>query len=128
VVRLLSTQNDSAYAAREYTESYGKLRWADGETSEKQFRVSILDDTLMEEPKRLIVILSNPTEGATLGENIQAAINIIDDDKALLQFSSKSYIATESSAQAVITVSRNGGRLGEASVDYATSDSTPKAH
>jgi hypothetical protein len=122
-----ATQNDSAYAAREYTESYGKLRWADGETSEKQFRVSILDDTLMEEPKRLIVILSNPTEGATLGENIQAAINIIDDDKALLQFSSKSYIATESSNQAVITVSRNGGRLGEASVDYATSDSTAKA-
>ncbi len=127
-----ATEDDTAVAGSEYLAAKGVLQWADGEEGAKQFSISLLDDTIMEEAKSFKVVL-NPDlttleELSNLNPNLQAIVTINDDDLASAQFSSSHYVVPENSAEVVITVTRQGNLLGDMSVNYVTANGTAKSN
>jgi predicted alternative tryptophan synthase beta-subunit len=75
-----ATSNGTATAAADYTAASGTLSWADGDTANKTFTVTILDDTTYEGNETVILALSGPTGGASLGAQSTAALTIVDND------------------------------------------------
>jgi len=121
-----ATSNGTAAAGSDYTAASGTLSFADGETS-KTFNVQTTPDTNVEADETLVLTLSSPTSGATLGSPNQAVVTIQNDDVApagQLQFSQSSYTVLENAGTAVITAQRVNGSSGAVSVQYATSSST----
>jgi hypothetical protein len=119
-----ATQDETALADQDYQTANGKLEWANGDTEDKHFSVSIIDDNIVEESERFKVTLSEP-EGAELGNNIQAAIEINDDDTSI-SLDSNTY-KTDGSTSVLVTISRHGNTSEIISVDYTTNDGTAKA-
>jgi hypothetical protein len=74
-----ATSDGTATAGSDYTAVSGTLNFAVGETS-KTFTVPIIDDTLVENPETVLLTLSNPTGGATLGSQATATLTIVDND------------------------------------------------
>jgi hypothetical protein len=77
-----ATSNDTAKAGSDYDQSSGKLSWNDGDTGDKTFTVSILDDTKAEGNETFIVSLGKTTGDVVLGSPDTAVVTIIDDDEA----------------------------------------------
>ncbi|WP_416670795.1 Calx-beta domain-containing protein [Egbenema bharatensis] len=73
-----STSDNTAKAGQDYRAASGVLTFNAGETS-KTFTVPILQDALFEGSEVLRLSLSNPTNGATLGQS-KAFLTIVDDD------------------------------------------------
>jgi len=122
-----STQDDTA-KSQDYIAVQDTLRWLDGESESKRIKVSIYDDALVEENESFFMKLSNPTNGATLGNITEAIVAITDNDLVTtLQFSSSVYTVNEDEKMATITVQREGGKIGQVSVDYETIDITATA-
>ena len=124
-----------------------QLSFRDGETS-KNFSVALKDDKLGEGSETVIIELSNPTGGASLGTPSSATLTILDNEApsaggastsggsssapqsagaGTITFSALAYEVSENSAGATITVNRTGGSTGQAAVNYATSDKTARA-
>ncbi|MEN8216978.1 MAG: Calx-beta domain-containing protein [Pseudomonadota bacterium] len=76
-----ATSNDTATAGSDYTDTSGRLNWSDGNTTNKTFRVPIIDDSVPESNETLIVSLDNATGGAVLGSPDTAVLTIMDDDQ-----------------------------------------------
>ena len=72
--------NGSALVGSDYTEASGTLSWANGDTANKTFAVSIINDALNEPNETFTVKLSSPTGGATLGSPNSATVTITNDD------------------------------------------------
>ncbi|PWG74545.1 hypothetical protein DF186_17350, partial [Enterococcus hirae] len=83
-----------------------------------------IDDLLVEGDETVNLSLSTPTGNSALGAQNTGALTIIDDDSpGTLQFSSPTYSVNEDGGvDATITVTRVGGSIGAASVNYATAD------
>jgi ribosomal protein L35AE/L33A len=122
------SSDGSAKAGEDYIEASGKLIWGDGDTSEKECMVTILDDTFYEGNETLKLTLKNATGGAKIGKPKKAVVTIIDDDDArgTLQFSSAEYVVKENGGSVKITVTRINGSEGEASVKAVTGKGTAK--
>ena len=67
-------------AGNDYVATQGSLIWGDGDKDNKAFTIPILDDTVFEGKETFTVLLSNPTGGATLGEEIQKIVAIADNE------------------------------------------------
>jgi predicted outer membrane repeat protein len=76
-----ATSNDTAKAGSDYDQSSGKLSWNDGDTGDKTFTVSILDDTKAEGNETFIVSLGKTTGDVVLGSPDTAVVTIIDDEE-----------------------------------------------
>ena len=117
----------TATAGSDYTATPGTLSFASGQTS-RTFTVPILPDTLDEANETVVLTLSNPTGGATLGTPNPATLTITDNDiGGALKFSAATYSAGEAGASATITVTRSGGTASGVTVEYGTSDGTATA-
>jgi ribosomal protein L35AE/L33A len=124
-----TTEDDTAEAGLDYTETSGELNWGDGNTEAKTFTINIFNDSYYEgdEGETFNVILKNP-EGAVLGEPSTAVVTIVDDDpKPKLQFSSATYNVSESDGTVEITVDRVGDSYDAISVEYISSDVSAQA-
>jgi subtilisin family serine protease len=77
-----ATSDDSATAGSDYTATSGTLNWADGETANKTFTITINDDSQVEDNETLIISLNNATGGAVLGEPDTAVLTITDNDSS----------------------------------------------
>lgn len=77
-----ATSNGTATAGSDYTSASGNLSWADGDTANKTFVVSITDDGTVEGNETFTASLSGPTGGATLGSPASATVTITDNDGA----------------------------------------------
>ncbi|MFN2623250.1 MAG: Calx-beta domain-containing protein [Chthoniobacterales bacterium] len=124
-----STTNGTAQAPSDYTASSGTVTFASGET-QKTIVIPINEDPLVEGDETFNVTLSNPSNGATLGNPSSASATIIDDDGgSTIQFSPKTYFVNEAAGQVILTVTAN--RLGDPntpiSVDFATRDGSATA-
>lgn len=75
-----ATSNGTATAGSDYTTKTGTLIFAAGEVS-KTFTIPITNNTLGESNETVILKLSNPKGGATLGTPSQATLTILDNDK-----------------------------------------------
>ncbi len=75
-----ATANGSATAGSDYTTRTGTLSWAAGQDGNKTFTVPILGDSTDEANETVLLSLSGPTGGATLGSPAAATLTIVDDD------------------------------------------------
>jgi hypothetical protein len=119
-------RNATAYWTYDYQYTNGTLVWADGDAATKTIRIPIVNDAVVEGTETFEVRLSSPSGGATLGNPSLAVVTIQDDDRAagIIQFAQAAYPAWECATQAVVTVSRVGGRQGTVSVLYGQRNGT----
>jgi len=120
-----ATADGTAVAGSDYTTATGILTWIDGDTDPKTFPVPILDDAAVELDETVLLSLSNPTGGATIGTTSTAELTIEDNDGSLLRFTTASFNVDEAGGSVDITVERFGSDTsGAVGVDFATSDGT----
>jgi hypothetical protein len=115
----------TALAGSDYIDTDHTFTWADGESGDKTFTISILDDSEVEGDETFKVELSS-IEGANEGDIQESTVTINDDDDSTepgkLSFASTQYEVNEDAGTVTILVNRMGGSEGEISVDYRTSD------
>ncbi len=75
-----NTTDGTAVAPGDYTAAAGTVNFADGDTANKTFQVTIVNDTLDEPDETFNVIIANPTGGAALGATTTEVVTILDDD------------------------------------------------
>ncbi|MBA4179137.1 MAG: hypothetical protein C0506_00975 [Anaerolinea sp.] len=86
-----ATSNGTAtLAGSDYLANSGTLSWNNGETGNRTFAVTILDDSLVEGAETINLTLSNVTGGAVLASPSTATITISDNESALPTISSLS--------------------------------------
>lgn len=113
----------------DYAVSPGTLTFADGQTS-KTFTISLLDDSLVEPTETVLLTLSNPTGGATLGSTSAATVNIANNDapsSGKVDIASAAYSIGEGGGFLQVTVTRSGGSSGTVRVNYGTQSLTARA-
>ncbi len=113
---------NTATANVDYNPNTGQtLSFSQVDPGPKYCNVQTLSDALVEGPEQFGLILSAPTNGATLGTPSTATVTIEDDDgTGQIVFSSTSYAGNENGGPITITVNRTGG-TGGGTVTYATS-------
>ncbi len=123
-----ATLDGTATNGVDYIGASGFLSFAPGQTN-KSFLITIRDDSIVEEDETVILKLSNPSGGATLGTNSTVIMTLVDNDFApgRVSFVSTNFVVSESAASALVSVKRAGGSVGVLSVQYATSDGTAAA-
>ncbi len=126
-----ATSNGTATDGSDYTATSGTLTWyfTNG-TSTKTFDIPIINDSMAENDETIMLTLSNPTSGATLGTNATATVTITDDDTSSagkLQFTSATYSVAEDGGTAEVTIERIGGSSGAVSVNFVVSGGTATA-
>ena len=124
---LFETEDGTALAGTDYLATVGTLTWPDGDTSNKEILVSIIDDQFYEGNESLTVRLSDVPGGTVAGVNSVHTISIQDDEpepETWFEFRQVLYSGTESSGQILIEVERFGGGDGSASVSVRATDNT----
>ena len=112
-----ATTNGTGTAA-DYADATRILTFAAGEAF-KDVPITIVDDAVAEGNETVVLTLSNPSPGATLGA-IRTAVLTIRDDEQGLQFSAPVYVANEATPTVTIPVVRTGPAVGTVTVDYAS--------
>jgi bacillolysin len=111
----------------DYTLDNGTLTFAAGQTS-ATIPVPTVNDTLAEGPETVIITLSNPIGGATLGTPASTTLTITDNDNpGTIQFGAASYSVNENVAGGVfnLTLTRTGANLASGiTMDYAVTGGT----
>jgi len=118
-----ATSSGTATSGTDFTAANGTLTWADGDSADKTFTVTITNDGAVEGDETVGLTLSLPTGGAGLGL-FAAILNITDDDApaaGVVQFNAATYSVNESAGTVTITVTRTGGGTGAASVNWTVS-------
>jgi CSLREA domain-containing protein len=77
-----STANGSATAGSDYTAVSQSVSFADGVTTDQTVNVPITNDATAEGYETVLLSLTNPTGGATLGSPANATLTITDNDTA----------------------------------------------
>ena len=106
----------------DYALSAGSVVFAAGQTA-ATLSLPTLADALTEGDETVVLALSEPTGGATLGPRASMTVTIADDEKALFLAPPAIRVA-ESARVANVTVRRSGDLSAPASVDYATGGGT----
>jgi hypothetical protein len=120
-----STSDGSAQAGIDYVPASGTLNFADGQLS-SSFVISLISDPAAVGTLSVNLQLSNPTNGASLGSPSTAQLNILVAPGDFV-FDQANFSGFKSVGVATITVDRENGSDGPASVDFVTSDGTAKA-
>ncbi len=117
-----TTADGSAIAPADYTAVSRTLSFGGGETT-KTIAIPIVEDGIREGNETILLVLSNPTGGATLGATRQAILTITDNETgAIVQFSSAAYAVAENvlSGTATITITRTGSTAAGDTVLFKT--------
>ena len=125
-----ATSNGTAKFGSDYKAASGTVYFADGDTADKTFTVTITKDAYYESDETVNLTLSVPTGGAILGAQKTAALTIVETDgppAGTLHFSADTFSVNENGGTATISVSRSVGSAGAVSVSYATSNGTATA-
>ncbi|KHD09515.1 hypothetical protein PN36_30880 [Candidatus Thiomargarita nelsonii] len=80
-----ATTDGTATDGSDYVSASGTLTWADGDSSDKTFTVTISDDSQSEGNETFIVSLTDPVSGESLGSG---TVTIIDNDSTLVTLAS----------------------------------------
>lgn len=127
-----ATIDGSATAGSQYTGTTGTLSFAAGETS-KTFSVSIVNSTSITGSRTFGVTISNPTGGATIAASGNTA-NVIVFDNESGSFGSGSFKLLKGTANVskgagsiAISITRVGGTVGTATVNYVTNNGSASA-
>ena len=119
-----STSDGTANDGWDYTNRLRVLTFAPGQTS-TSIAVPVINDTIDESNETVLLYLSNPTGGASLGPQNTARLVIKDNDAGgILNFRATRFSISETSAVATIVVRRTRGLASGVTVDYRTQDGT----
>jgi hypothetical protein len=77
-----SVTEGTAWVGRDFPAQSGTLRWEDGDSSDKEFVVQVLDDGNLEGDETASIVLSRPMGSVELGVPASAPFVIVDDDLA----------------------------------------------
>src|SRR5439155_1041837 len=115
-----------ALAGVDYTDTSGTVTFAPGSTT-ATFSVPIVDNALPQADRTFVVALSNPLLAPpapfALIAPATAVVTIKDDDLGgTIQFSAPNFSVNEDGGEAILTVTRTGGRAGGVSVRMRTGD------
>jgi hypothetical protein len=102
----------------DYTLAAGTLTFNAGQTS-RTIPVGIVDDDAPEGNETVVVTLSNPTAGATLGARATTTLTILDSEQAVA-FSRPTYSVTEGTASIAVPIVRAGPTPGGVTVTCQT--------
>jgi uncharacterized repeat protein (TIGR01451 family)/uncharacterized delta-60 repeat protein len=121
-----TTTNGTATAGLDYTPVTNTVQFADGQ-SNATVLVPIIANGLPEGNLTVGLALQNPTNTAL--DTVlptSATLTIVDNSLAPgnLTFSTNSYSVLETATNAIITVIRTNGSVGQVSVHFSTSDGT----
>jgi len=122
-----TTQDGSAISIsdkKDYISKTSTLTFADGESSQ-EINIALTNDNSCEVNESFNIILSNPSNGASLGKVFKHTATIVDDDgganvPGTLLFKTTTSSVSEDTGAIDIIVSRADGCAGEISVDYKT--------
>ncbi|GAA6154155.1 autotransporter domain-containing protein [Pseudoteredinibacter isoporae] len=77
-----ASSDDSATAGSDYSASAGTLSWAAGDIADKTFSIPVTLDIINEPTETVLLELSNPSGSATLGNQANSELNIINVNEA----------------------------------------------
>lgn len=121
-VSYVTAPGGTAVDGTDYLATSGTLNWANGETTPKNFTITLLANPQAETNETIFLTLSNVTGSAYLGSQSNAVLTLtnaaIPTNGGALQFSSSNYTARQTDASATITVNRTNGSIGAVQVDY----------
>lgn len=80
-----ATSDGTATQPADYASAAGTLNWANQDTANKTFSVTIVNDPSAEPNETVNLTLSNPQGGAALGTPGSAVLTIVDDDPTITQ-------------------------------------------
>jgi hypothetical protein len=83
-----TTVGSTATAVSDYTETSTTLVWGNGDSTAKTWTIFPVNDSAIEGPEFVNVVLSNVTGGASIGSPSLAQVNISDDESPLPAISS----------------------------------------
>ncbi|MDQ7048247.1 MAG: Calx-beta domain-containing protein [Enterobacterales bacterium] len=122
---------DSATSPTDFQAAAGTLNFADGVTSQS-ITITLVDDTVFEGTETFSVSLSNPQNGAVLGNRSLAKVMIIDNEfsnqPGTFLFSKVNYSVAEDGLTLDVTIVRSFGAAGQVTVDLSTADGTALAN
>ena len=83
----IASSDGTAVANEDYTDLPDGffLRWEPGDTADKRFVLRVTNDAVAEPDETVNLSLSNPTNGAVIGEPSTAVVNIRNDDGPVSQ-------------------------------------------
>ena len=124
-----STADGTANVIADYGEVIGTLSWADGDTATKTFVVPIVNDSVDEADETVLLTLSKPGGGATIGSAGSAVLTIVDDDLPPKVSINDVSIAEGNSGTTdfTFTVTLAAASSQTVSVNYTTADNTAQA-
>jgi uncharacterized repeat protein (TIGR01451 family)/uncharacterized delta-60 repeat protein len=116
-----ATSNGSALAGIDYVPTNGTLTFPDGVTV-ASFRVPVIDNATVQNPRSFNVTLSNPQGGAIIGSVSTEPVFILDNDIGI-SLSTPTFSVNEGNGTATISVLRLNGSNGVVQVNYSTTNS-----
>lgn len=122
-----TTQDGSAIAGRDYQPVQGRLQWAIGDVTPKEFNLPLINDLEKEGDESLTILLINPEQAII--EQGKAEL-IIQDHKITgeVGFNPTAYTIGEANHTVILKVVRITGSDGNLSVNYLTQDGTALAN
>jgi hypothetical protein len=75
-----ATSDGTASAGSDYTAASGTLTWADGDSEDKTFTITISDDSSVEADETVNLALTNASAGSSLGGQNATVLTIVDND------------------------------------------------
>ncbi|HVY69802.1 MAG TPA: Calx-beta domain-containing protein [Verrucomicrobiae bacterium] len=112
----------SATPGADFALTNGIIAFGPGEIL-KNVPVTIVDDSQVEPPETINLLLRNAGDGSSLGGQSTATLSILDNDTAA-EFAQPTFRAYENSTNAIITVHRVGVATNSFSIDYLVLAST----
>lgn len=127
-----ATSNGSATAGTDYTANSGELNWVDNDDNPKTFNVNITDDSAEEGNETILLTLSAPGGGATLGNPFTATLTINANDTPTggpgsIRFTSATATVSEDQPSVTLTAERTGGSTGPVSAVVNTANGSAAA-
>ena len=110
----------TAIAGLDFVATNVVVTFAPGE-AQKSVPVIILNNTLIQPSRTVLLALSNASDGSPLGGQSFATVTILDDDDAL-EFSQPSFLVNENGTNAVITIQRVGNTTNVSTVTLVATD------
>ncbi|WP_256872037.1 Calx-beta domain-containing protein [Nostoc sp. TCL26-01] len=129
VSAIIQLTDGTATVPSDYTNTPITVNFAAGETS-RTVAIPIINDSVFEATETINLTLANPTNGATLGTQKTAVLNIVDNDvlAGVIQFSNASYSINENGTPvSAVTLTRTGGSDGAVSVRVDLTNGTATA-
>src|SRR6185295_8903079 len=123
-----STSNGTGTAGVDYTAKTGVLTFNAG-INTATFTVPALGNTIVDGPRTVNLALGTVTSGnATVGPQGTAVLTITDNDLGgAVHFTASNYSVKEAFGIITVSVGRDGGLAGPATVAYTTVDGSAKA-